>query len=412
MFNQKMGISGAMNSFKVLLEIASIGCVFWGIPSFSNADSDPTHKQAYTIKPELPDKSIALRAFCVCKRGNLWLACESRNNDGTQLGGLVMEYDPSGKLLNSFPLAFLPHAITFSPDNKLFVAGSGKVARVALNGEVDIEIDSPNIGNREELMERARKFVEHEYAELQSTAKKQTEVIEAQIAELQNVPDAESESARSKRERRLKVLRLQLRTLTQRSSTSLAIPTQEQVLADLLSCTAIAATANEVYVSFPEPNRSSFGVWRLSQELVVESKVAANVQGCCGCFDLHTDGTNIAFAENTKFKVGIYDRNGKAVSSFGKHLEDDEDGFSSCCNPMNVRCETDGTIVTAESGGDIKRFNQQGHLISVVGNAIVSGGCKRVPIGFSPDLERYYMLNEKESHIAVLVSNEKYSREK
>jgi hypothetical protein len=110
----------------------------------------------------------------------------------------------------------------------------------------------------------------------------------------------------------------------------------------------------------------------------------------------------LIIAANTKFSVELLDRDGKAVSKFGQ--QGGQNGFGSCCNPMNVRPLGSGDILTAESSiGWIKRFNKDGELKAVIGKAKIGGGCKHVPIGFDAKLDRYYMMYEDKSEICVLV---------
>jgi hypothetical protein len=412
MLGWKKSLLSSIRTLRLVLGAGLIGLTSLTSIGFSATAKEPTHKQAYTIKPELPDKKIKLETFCVGPRGNLWMACRSSSADGSPDSGLIMVYDPSGLLFDSFPLPFVPQAINFSPSSKLYLAGSGKVARVALNGAVEIEIDAPNIGNREEAIAKAREDAKKMIDEMRESMEEQKKVIEKQIAKLKEAPDDEDKKAKSKRERRLKVLEQQLKVQSDESIAE-SVPTDEEILSRLMSSTAIAATNNEVYVSCPEQTGYGYGVWRLSPDLTVEEKVISDAHGCCGQFDLQTDGTNLVLAENTKFEVGLYDRNGKRLSGFGKRSSGGEqDGFGSCCNPMNVRCEPDGDILTAESSiGHIKRFDRDGKLISFVGTAKVAGGCKHVAIGFDPDRNYYYMMHEDLSHVAVLVLKEEAPEE-
>ncbi|MDZ4852712.1 MAG: hypothetical protein SGI77_25765 [Pirellulaceae bacterium] len=334
------------------------------VASYSTAFSEEkhlaTHKQAYTIKPTMADRDVKLETFCVGPRGSLWMACRVQSKDGSPDKGLIMVYDPSGLLFDSFPLNFVPQAINFAPNSKMYVAGSGKVARVALGGIVEVEIDAPNIGNREEAIAKARKKAEEEAADVR-------EEFEVQ---------------------------------------------KKQIIDRLNNITAIAATDNEVFVACPEPVGDSYGVWRLSPDLTVEAKIIQDAHGCCGQFDIQSDGEKLILAENTKFEVGIYDRNGKRLSGFGKRAGDDQEGFGSSCNPMNVCCRADGEILTAESSiGHIKRFKSDGTFVGFVGTAKVAGECKRVAIGFDPDRNWYYMMNEDLSHVAVLVLKEEAPEE-
>ena len=71
---------------------------------------------------------------------------------------------------------------------------------------------------------------------------------------------------------------------------------------------------------------------------------------------------------------------------------------------MNVRCCDNGDILTAESSiGDIKRFSSDGKLVSYIGRARISGGCKHVALAWDAKLDRYYMMNVSDSPICVLV---------
>ncbi len=370
-----------------------------------------THKQAYIIKPEVEGRKITLETFSLGPRGNLWMACRSTAANGTDPQGLIMVYDPSGLLFDKFPLPFVPQALNFSPKDRLYVSGSGKVARVALNGVVEVEIDAPNIGNREELIAKTRKDAEEKATKLKESLIAQKEKIEEQIAKLKEAPEDETEKDKTRRELRLKVLEAQLKS---QSPDRIVVrpPTDAQILQRLMNSTAIAATDNEVYVACSEQVGYGYGVWRLSPDLTVEAKVLDEGRGCCGQFDIQTDGEHLVLAENTKFEVGIYDRNGKRLSGFGKRASDSQDGFGSCCNPMNVRCRSDGEILTAESSiGHIKRYSRDGKLLGFVGTAKVAGGCKHVAIGFDPDRNIYYMMHEDLSHVAALVLKEEAPEE-
>jgi len=377
--------------------------------SSSEESKVATHKQSYIIKPEVHGRKITLETFALGPRGNLWMACRSTAEDGSDPTGLIMVYDPSGLLFDSFPLSFVPQAINFSPKSRLYVAGSGKVARLALNGKVEVEIDAPNIGNREEVIAKARKDAEEKVEKLEESMREQRKIIEQQVAKLTEAPEDETEKDKTRRELRLKVLKSQALIADRIFGKP---PTDEQILTRLMNSTAIAATDNEVYVACSEQVGYGYGVWRLSPDLTVEDQVIKEARGCCGQFDIQTDGKNLILAENTKFEVGIYDRNGKRLSGFGKRASNSDDGFGSCCNPMNVRCRGTDEILTAESSiGHIKRYSTDGKFLGMVGTAKVAGGCKHVAIGFDPDRNIYYMMHEDLSHVAVLVIKEEAPEE-
>jgi hypothetical protein len=115
-------------------------------------------------------------------------------------------------------------------------------------------------------------------------------------------------------------------------------------------------------------------------------------------------------AENGKFRVGIYDRDGEITNSFGRRDRKSAEGFGSCCNPMNVRCCANGEILTAESSiGDIKRFAPDGKFVGYIGRAKIGGGCKHVAIEYDAARDRYYMQHEDKGHICVLVPKSEIS---
>ncbi len=368
-----------------------------------------THTQAYTIKPDNKGKPVKLETFCVGPNGNLWMACGlqpasfQKSSSASNDGGALMEYEPGGKLLHSYPLEFIPQAINFSPSGKLYVAGSGKIAEIAANGNVVKVINAPNLGNIEEALVSAANANAESAKRLNESRSQQAKIVREQLAKLEVVPKDEIAEDKRKRETRIKILQQQLKQQSQ-SQTVVRQPSTEQTLKRLMRSTAIAATENEVFVSLPEPSGYGYGVWRLSPELIVEKVVLNGGRGCCGQFDIQTDGEHLIVAENTKFQVGIYDRDGKRLNGFGSKSSGDDKGFGSCCNPMNVRCCENGDILTAESSiGHIKRFNSDGKYLGFVGTAKVAGGCKHVAIGFDPVRNYYYMMHQDQSHVAVLV---------
>jgi hypothetical protein len=69
---------------------------------------------------------------------------------------------------------------------------------------------------------------------------------------------------------------------------------------------------------------------------------------------------------------------------------------------MNLCFGSGGEVLTAESEGFIKRFTKEGSFLGIVGQAKVSGGCKNVAIGVSPDGEKAYFFDLQGSRIVVL----------
>ncbi len=178
----------------------------------------------------------------------------------------------------------------------------------------------------------------------------------------------------------------------------------EDALSRLMRSTGLSVTGQDVFVSCPVSKGYGYTIYRLNHDLEEAKAVLEDVGGCCGQLDIQSDGTHLIVAENTAFQVGIYDRDGTRLKGFGKRSREDDEGFGSCCNPMNVRCCANGEILTAESSiGHIKRFSKEGEFLGFVGTASIGGGCKHVAIGFDSSRNWHYMMNVDRSHVAVLV---------
>ncbi|MFQ3593377.1 MAG: hypothetical protein SNJ82_09370, partial [Gemmataceae bacterium] len=103
-----------------------------------------------------------------------------------------------------------------------------------------------------------------------------------------------------------------------------------------------------------------------------------------------------------------YDREGKEIARHGKRGQDtDPECFGGCCNPMNLRANAQGEVFTAESEGIIKRYSSKGDFLGTVGYAPLTGGCKNVGIGASPDGSRVYFCDQPGSAILILAKKAK-----
>ncbi len=390
-------------SFKtwLLATALTLGCASQ-FSMLAAAGHEATHKQARSIAPMVEGRPVKLETFCVGPDNNLWMCCAGTAADK----GLIMVYTGDGEMLHSFPLKFIPQALNFSPEGKLFVAGSGKIARMTALGKIELEVDAPNIGNQEVALAALKKENEKRVAELTKSSKAQLERVDESIAKLEIVPEDEDEKAKARRERRLKLLHVSKKQFEAQAASFAqnAGVDQSGSLSRWANATGLTATEDDDFVSSPMLTGFGYGIWRLDHNLENAKVILNDVHGCCGQLDIQTDGENLLVAENTKFQVGFYDRDGKRLNGWGKRSGNDDEGFGSCCNPMNVRCCSNGDILTAESSiGHIKRFSQAGEYLGFVGTAKVAGGCKHVAIGFDPKRDWHYMMNEDRSHVAVLV---------
>lgn len=378
-----------------------------------NQDS-ATHKPMFSIKPSLEGKAVLFHTFRLSPERQLWLCC-SASKDTAE--GVLLSYDVEGNFLQSIDLPFIPTAIDFATGDDsvkaVFVAGSGRVAKLSPAGVIIQSIDAPNLGNREAALAAMREEARAQIGELLAGVEKQAERIVAKIAELETVPDEETVEQENRRQRRLKALRQQQEQIqkTIDSVRSGEAGVNESSLKRLEYATGLAVSRQYVFVSLPALTGLGFDVWRMDHDLSAPIRVVEQGRGCCGQFDIHTDGTHLVVAENCNFRVAYYDFDGKLVKHFGERISEDMDGFGSCCNPMNVCCQGDEVLTAESSIGHIRRFSSDGKLLAFIGTAPIGGGCKHVALAHDSITERYFMFNEDRKCISVLIPKSQAAEE-
>jgi hypothetical protein len=415
----------ALSLSKVLRHWLATCAVFGVLTSFAvAADSEATHKQIRAIVPEMNGREAHLNTFCVGPDNNLYMCCTpNAQPSSANVLGAVLVYSGEGKLLKEIELEFAPQAINFGSDSTMFVAGSGKVAKISPKGEVLLVKEAPNVGNKEEMMAQLKEAAEKQSKQVLESYTRQIEQIDKQIAKLEKEAaeakekeaTEDTEKATKRRERRLKLLnqqKEQFESIADNFKESFQVQSDDSALARLMRSTGLAVSKEDVFVSLPMAAGYGYGIWRMNHDLEEPKLVVEDVGGCCGQLDIQSDGEHLLIAENTAFQVGFYDRDGKRLNGWGKRGRNEPDGFGSCCNPMNVRCCSNGEILTAESSiGDIKRFSAEGEFLGLVGRASVGGGCKHVALGWDSSRNWHYMMNQDRSHVAVLVPNDQAPNE-
>ncbi|MEQ1828436.1 MAG: hypothetical protein ABL921_20915 [Pirellula sp.] len=377
-----------------------------------NPDS-ATHKPVSSIRPVLNGDTIPFHTFAMSPNRQLWLCCSSRNNN---TDGRLLVFDVFGNFVRSSELPFVATAIGFSnelSDPAIFVAGSGRIAKLKMDGSLAQMLDAPNIGNREEVKAALREDARKQAAELLSGTEKQKERVKIQMSQMESAPDGETPEQESRRFRRLKLLKQQEKQiqLTIDSVSSGEAGVNDGSLSYLERATAIAVTQQYVFVALPTVPGFGYDVWRMDHALANPKKVIERGSGCCGQFDIQTNGTQLAIAENSNFQVAYYDLDGKPIQKFGRRSAVDADGFGSCCNPMNICCEGDEVLTAESSIGHIKRFNKAGELIAYIGRIPIGGGCKHVALAHDKVTDRYFMFNDDRKSISVMVPKEQASDE-
>lgn len=409
-----MSIHRSARAFSGLIRMGRAVVVLASLASVSSyiegAENVATHKQTRSIVPHWKESPVPLHTFCVGPDQLLYLCCSGSGAPSQASAGVILVYTGEGELVREIPLEFVPQAINFAADGKCFVAGSGKLARLSSQGDVEIVKDAPNIGNPEQMVEELKKAAEEQKKMITDSYTQQLEQIDAQLKKVKDEieqADASDEKGAKKRQRRLKMLeqqRDQWDGMLKQIEESFVAQGGDVILQQMKRATGLAVSERDVFVSLPKTTGYGYSIHRLDHDLENATVIIENVGGCCGQLDIQSDGENLLVAENTSFKVGIYNRDGKPQDSWGQRGRDKADGFGSCCNPMNVRCCENGEILTAESSiGDIKRFSKDGKFLGLIGRASVGGGCKHVAIGWDSERDWHYMMNQDKSSVAVLV---------
>ncbi|MEQ1905213.1 MAG: hypothetical protein ABL888_13580 [Pirellulaceae bacterium] len=346
-----------------------------------------------------------MSSFRLDQHGNVVAAV----SDQRASENLIQVYGPDQKLVREFAIPFSATAITLDPSGNYIAAGEGKVGRFSTDGTVMKVADSPNM-NGEDPEKRRQEIKDQFKASMEQTRKvydNQIEMLRKQIETLNDKKKENEEDFPARSQRRLDQLTAQLEQyeeIKKQFSVEIDDAQIDAMMKANSTIPSIAATATDVFVT--TSTGMGYEVWRTDAEFENPVKVVNKLSGCCGQMDIFATEDKLLIAENTRFQVGVYDRDGKRKLEFGERAQSGDNGFGSCCNPMNVICCNNGDILTAESSiGKIKRFNAEGEMIGYVGKARIGGGCKHVSIGFDEKLDRYYVQYEDKNQICILAPN-------
>lgn len=386
--------------------VSSLTLLAFTVGAFAVSSDKSTHRQTDVLKPAHGPSPVTMHTFVLDSAGNIVAAIspQARYNSKPVPGaprGWVQTYSPDKRLKKEVEVPFSPEAIVLTKDGGFYAAGDGELGRFDADGKVLsrssvlklLNIDEKKL--REEVITEMKK-ADEEYAD---SRKAQIASIERQIARLE---ESMKTGKNSRDEMRLRSLQATVKMLSNVSGISEARVTS--MMNYRLRTPSIALAGDDVLVTLYL--KRGYEVWRTSSTFENPKQVIGGLRGCCGQMDIITSGDKILAAENTKFQVGFYDLNGNKLNAFGKRHSDDENGFGSCCNPMNVLCCPNGDIVTAESSiGHIKRFNDKGELQAVIGRARIGGGCKHVALGHDTKRDRYYVQYQDMNHICIMLPN-------
>lgn len=322
----------------------------------------PALQEVAQIKIGKGNKGGSVHNYCLDASGNILACCGGKfqrivdasrgETEEAKEPAEVRTYSPDGKLLKRWPLESKPQAICVAPDGSIFVAGDGRVVRLDQTGKVVASAPSPVAAEAVEVGEEIQEMLK-------------------------------GDGRLNKKE-----LQLMKETLERRRT----------------EITGIAATAKDVFIACPAPNDFTYRVYRFDLDLSHPKLVVQKLRGCCGQMDIQAHGDHLWIPHNARHRVECLDRDGKAVSQFGKRGRVKPQDFGGCCEPKNLRFTANGEILAAESGPPtcIKRFTPEGKFLGVVAlPAEMRGDCVRVTVEASADGQRYYLLDTEKDAIRV-----------
>ncbi len=364
-----------------------------------------THIQTGNFKPQLDDKDAALHTFRVRGDGNVVVCVSYAEKKESAPKGFIQVYTPDFELVEQFELGFEPYSLEIDPSGTMYVAGEGKIAKVSRTGEVEKTVTSPTMDGVD--MEQLKKDIIDEMTksqkEMAESFGKEIEQLQEKVDRIEETDEADRTKKKKRQHKNLTTQLEQFKSMVGDFDMEVNDEMVEWQMQSKSAITALAITEKDLFVSTAARKGFGYDVYRMTHDLDGAEVVLEGLRGCCGQMDIHARDGQIFVAENTKFSVGIYDRDGEEISSFGERLSGNNQGFGSCCNPMNIFCCPNGDVLTAESSiGKIKRFDSEGNLIGYVGRARIGGGCKHVAFGVNEELDRFYVQYEDKNEICIL----------
>lgn len=392
-----------------LISCWSLAALSLAADAIKDIDDVATHQQVGILKIADQDHPLPINAFCLDREGLIVAACGSGP-------GEVRIVDDQGQIVRSWSLEVKPEAINVAADGSILVGGEGQLFRFTSQGKTLHGAVSPHAEKLQSDTESLRSDALARLNRSSRSAQSQVEAYERIINQLQTKADAGN--LNQQEEKMLELLPKTLERLQERAEAEKAEqqdgdakgPSEEAIQQQIKSLvkakmriSSISSSGEFVFVATPAFAGYGYDIWRLNETFEDGTVIVNSLRGCCGQMDVQCSENGIFVAENSRHRVVRFDTQGEEVTSWGKRDRTGEDGFTSCCNPMNVCFNSTGEVFTAESGtGRIKRFNADGHLVSYVGDVDLVPGCKNVSIAVSPDSSKVYMLDLTRNHIVMM----------
>jgi hypothetical protein len=374
------------------------------------ANFKTTHKLVTSVEVKRTG-AASLQTLCTDAEGRVLGLVAAAKPYNAPLKGATAEvhvFAPDGKPLTTYKVPFHGHSINCAPDGTVYVAGDGRVAKFDRDGKMIGEpAELPHVAamlkDKDELKKRAEAQLKREnemYTQMISDSKKQ---FAEQIKRLEEKKAEDRTKTEARQLDQFKTLLKQYETMENERKGRTVEQVMTEMTGRLRVINGVAVSDKDVFVACGDTRGFGYAVWRLTRALKEPKQVLGEIGGCCGQIDIQCHGPDLLVAENTKHQFARYDRDGKPLGRYGKRGADTDPAcFGSCCNPMNVRAVGTGDIYTAESEGVIKRFSPSGEFLGTAAVVNLTGGCKNVAVGASPDGSKLYFCDQPGSKFHVL----------
>lgn len=371
-------------------------------------DDRATHHQVGVIKIADADNPLKINSFCLNQKGQIVAACGSGP-------GEVRIVNDEGEILQSWAIGVKPEAINVADDGSILVGGEGKLFRFNSQGKQLLEVDSPHATKLRSSTEQLRTAAITNLERMRNPLKSRITSYEGMIKQLEE--RAAKGTLNETEERMLKILPQTLERYKEQAAklkkddededegpSEEAIQAQvDSLVSSKMRISSISSSSDHVFIATRAIEGYGYDVWKTDDQFAGAEVIVTALRGCCGQMDVQCCKQGLFVAENSRDRVVHFDTHGKEITAWGKSDRAGIDGFTSCCNPMNVCFDSSGHVYTAEaSSGRIKRFNSKGDLIDFVGDVDLVPGCKNVSIAVSSVNDNIYMLDLTRNHIKLM----------
>lgn len=377
-------------------------------------DDMTTHKQVGILKIADSDNPLPINAFCLNADGLVVAACGSGPGEIRIVNG-------QGEITQSWSVEVKPEAINVAADGTILVGGEGKLLRFSATGQLLQAADSPHATK---LRSSTAVLREEAIKALTRRAPSPADRIASYESMLKRLSERAKTSELSESEKQvIKMLPQMIQRYEAQAAEetkaneadggaepSAAGPSEtaiaqqiENLIKSKVRISSISSDSQHVFVATRGVAGYGYDVWRLNDQFADGEVIVSELRGCCGQMDVQCCPNGLFVAENSRHRVVRFSTSGKEIINWGQRDRGGEDGFTGCCNPMNVTLHSSGDVYTAESGsGRIKRFDASGKLLAYVGDVELVPGCKNVSIAVSPDASKVYMLDLTRNHIVMM----------